>query len=167
VAGPEWESEFVEYFSARYAQLRRLGFALSGDWHTAEDLAQATFVQLYRHWRRAHKDSVDAYARRILVNGFLSRVRNSRREDIVAELPDIAMSTGAESDPDIDLGPALASLPPSQRALVVLRYLQDMSVADAAALLGVSEGTVKSQTARGVAKLRSALNATAPTKERI
>ncbi len=61
------EAEFAEYFTARAAGLRRLAYTLCGDWHTADDLVQTTFIKLYRHWNRMHVQSVDAYVRRILV----------------------------------------------------------------------------------------------------
>jgi RNA polymerase sigma-70 factor (sigma-E family) len=158
------DSEFVEYFTARGHWLRRLAYGLCGDWHTADDLVQATFVRLYRHWDRVQRESVDAYTRRILVNAFLSHRRGRRRESVVDAPPDRAVT-------DVDLAQrvavhrALAGLAPRQRAVVVLRYLEDLPVAEVAALLGVAEGTVKSQCARGIESLREALGDPAPTWE--
>lgn len=162
--GRAWESEFAEYFSVRVAALRRLAYAICGDWHLAEDLTQITFLQLYRHWSRVREETLDAYTRRILVNAYLSSRRARRRERTVAEVPDRA--TGVE-EPGVgaDIGRALAALPPRQRALVVLRHLEDVSVAEAAALLGIAEGTVKSQTSRGLQVLRAALGAPTLNKE--
>lgn len=160
----DWEDQFVEYFRARAQPLRRLGYALCGDWQGAEDLAQVTFVRLYRAWPRIQTESIDAYARRILVNAFLSGRRTRRRELLVAAPPE-----GTVSGPDVTsrvaLARALHTLSPGQRAVVVLRYLEDMSVADVGALLDISEGTVKSQTARGVQALREALGDLALIKE--
>src|SRR5262245_28292269 len=85
------EDDFAAYFSARSPALRRLAFTLCGDWHTADDLVQVTFVKLYRHWRRLPADGVDAYVRRILVNTFLSHRHNRRREQVMAEPPDTAV----------------------------------------------------------------------------
>jgi RNA polymerase sigma-70 factor (sigma-E family) len=150
------EREFADYFTARSVSLRRLAFALCGDWHLADDLVQHTFLQLYRHWRRIDGGTLDAYSRRILVNAFLSHRRRSRREHVVAEPPSGVAPDPAEPRSD-DVAAALAQLPPRQRALVVLRHLEDMSVADAAELLGIAEGTVKSQTSRALEKLRAAL----------
>lgn len=82
------ESELAEYFTARAIWLRRLAYGLSGDWHTAEDLVQATFVRLYRGWGRIRVESLDAYARRTLVNVFLSHRRSRRRESVVEAVPD-------------------------------------------------------------------------------
>jgi DNA-directed RNA polymerase specialized sigma24 family protein len=79
VPKPSWESEFTDYFTARMERLRALAFALCGDWHTADDLIQTTFVKLYRRWPRIRSQSVDAYARRTLVNTFLSGRRSGRR----------------------------------------------------------------------------------------
>jgi RNA polymerase sigma-70 factor (sigma-E family) len=158
------ESEFVEYFTARAVSLRRLGYALCGDWHLAEDLVSTTFMQLYRHWRRARRESIDGYARRILVNAYLSHKRRRRRESVVPAVPDRA-ATGADPGLRVDLGRALAELAPRQRAMVVLRYLEDLPVAEVAGLLGVAEGTVKSQTARGVQALRAAMAEQMSTKE--
>ncbi|BCJ39095.1 DNA-directed RNA polymerase sigma-70 factor [Actinocatenispora thailandica] len=150
------EREFAEYFAARGQAMRRMAYALCGDWHTAEDLVQSTFVRLYRHWRTIRRPTVDAYARRTLLNLFLSRRRGAWREQVVPEVPErVAAAPGTEDR--IDLARALALLSPRQRAMVVLRYLEDQSVAEVAELLGVAEGTVKSQTARGVQALRTAL----------
>ncbi|MEV4512852.1 SigE family RNA polymerase sigma factor [Dactylosporangium sp. NPDC049525] len=157
------DADFTEYFAARAVPLRRFAFALCGDWHTADDLVQATFVKLYQHWRRTQPESLDAYTRRILVNTFLSHRRDRRRETLVADPPDAA-ATAAEPGGDQELGRALQRLPARQRAAVVLRHLEDMSIAEVAELLGMAEGTVKSQTARGVDALRRALGTPASTQ---
>lgn len=154
-----WEAEFAEYFSVRAVTLRRLAFALSGDWHLAEDLTQHTFLQLYKHWKRIDQSSIDAYSRRTLVNAFLSHKRLRKREQMMADVPDQAVLEAQGQG--LDVKEALDLLPPKQRALVVLRHLEDISVAEAAELLGIAEGTVKSQTARGLDKLRAALRAPA------
>lgn len=115
---------------------------------------QQTFLQLYKHWRRLDTSRMDAYARRVLVNGFLSHRRKFRREHVMPEPPDSAVA-GADTAISHCLRAALHRLPPKQRALVVLRHLEDVSVAEAAEMLGITEGTVKSQTARGLEKLRA------------
>ncbi|WP_238005378.1 SigE family RNA polymerase sigma factor [Dactylosporangium sp. AC04546] len=161
MGGTDRDAEFVEYYAVRAPALRRLAFGLCGDWHTADDLVQTTCIRLYRGWGRIRAETIDAYARRALVNQFLSQ-RRRWRESVTADPPDTAHPTD-----DIDRVPermalhqALAMLGPRQRAAVVLRYLEDLPVADVATLLGVSEGTVKSQTARAVQALRAALNGT-------
>ncbi len=151
-----WESEYSDYFAVRAASLRRLAFGLCGDWHLAEDLTQHAFLQLYRHWKRIDKATLDAYSRRVVVNAFLSDRRLRRREQVVSQPPERALSD-PEAAQGLDIRAALSQLPPRQRALVVLRHLEDISVAEAAQLLGITEGTVKSQTARGLDKLRAAL----------
>lgn len=75
-----WDDQFTEYFRARVQRMRRVGYALCGDWHAAEDLVQATFVRLHRAWPRIDKVTIDAYARRTMVNVFLSD-RRARRSD--------------------------------------------------------------------------------------
>jgi RNA polymerase sigma-70 factor (sigma-E family) len=148
-----WEAEFVEYFTAQHGALRRLAYALCGDWHTADDAVQHTFVQLYRHWARVRPASLDSYVRTILVNAVRSQTRRRRRELTTAEPPD---SVAPTTDPGLhlDLRRALARLPRRQREMVVLRHLENLSVSEVAEVLGVAEGTVKSQTARGVEALR-------------
>ncbi|RSM37404.1 SigE family RNA polymerase sigma factor [Amycolatopsis balhimycina DSM 5908] len=155
--------DFSEYFAARVQRFRRVAFAFCGDWHGAEDLVQAMFVQLYRRWRRVRPDTVDAYARRILLNLFLAGQRRSGREYVVSFPPDWESPPGRDTSLRLDVERALAGLTPRQRAMVVLRFLEDLPVTEVAALLGVAEGTVKSQTARGVEALRAALPA--PTTE--
>jgi RNA polymerase sigma-70 factor (sigma-E family) len=160
----EREVQFAEYFTARAGWLRRLAYGLCGDWHTAEDLAQTILVRLYNRWGRLHLESVDAYARRSLVNAFLSHRRSRRRESIVTQPPDRA-GRGVDVVQHVTVHRALAALAPRQRAVVVLRYLEDLSVTEVAELLGVAEGTVKSQCARGLQTLREALGEPAPTRE--
>ncbi|GIH02746.1 DNA-directed RNA polymerase sigma-70 factor [Rhizocola hellebori] len=151
-----WQSQYAQYFTARSMPLRQLAYAMCGDWHLADDLVQHTFLQLYRHWRRVEQATLDAYARKVLVNAYLSHRRKYWREYVVADPPDRA-ADGPADDHSAAIGAALAALPPRQRALVVLRHMEDMSISEAAELLGISEGTVKSQTARGLEKLRAAL----------
>jgi RNA polymerase sigma-70 factor (sigma-E family) len=157
--GASRDLDFSEYFAARVQRFRRVAFALCGDWHSAEDLVQAMFVQLYRRWRRVRPDTVDAYARRILLNAYLAGRKTAGRERVMSEPPERASPPDHDSHDRIDLERALTGLTPRQRAMVVLRFLEDLPVAEVAALLGVAEGTVKSQTARGVEALRAALPA--------
>ena len=155
--GASRDSDFSEYFAARVQRFRRVAFAFCGDWHEAEDLVQALFVQLYRRWRRVRPDTVDAYARRILLNLFLAGRRRSGREYVTAVVPETESPPGRDTPLRLDVERALSGLTPRQRAMVVLRFLEDLPVAEVASLLGIAEGTVKSQTARGVEALRAAL----------
>lgn len=155
------DHEFEDFVRRRRRTLLTTATALTaGDAFLAEDLVQGTLVRLYLAWRRARSGNVDAYARRVLVNAFIDHRRRPfvRREQVVAAPPD----SPAPGDADLDhtrLLAALAALPPRMRAAVVLRHVDDLSVEDAAAALGCSTGTVKSQTARALAKLRDALGA--------
>ena len=162
----DWETEFAEYFTAQHGVLRRLAYALCGDWHHADDVVQHTFVQLYRHWTRVRPASLDAYVRTILVNAVRSQSRRRRRETTTADPPD---SVAATVDPgvQVDVRRALARLPRRQREMVVLRHIETLSISEVAQVLGVAEGTVKSQTARGIEALRRLLgdSATAPAAE--
>lgn len=162
--GASRDLDFSEYFAARVQRFRRVAFAFCGDWHEAEDLVQVMFVQLYRRWRRVRPDTVDAYARRILLNLFLTGRRASGREYVTSSPPETESPPARDSHVRLDVERALSGLTPRQRAMVVLRFLEDLPVAEVASLLGVAEGTVKSQTARGVEALRAALLAT--TEER-
>jgi RNA polymerase sigma-70 factor (sigma-E family) len=164
VARADWELQFADYFRARAQPLRRLAYSLCGDWHTAEDLVQLAFVRLYRRWPSIRDESVDAYARQVVVNAFLSHRRARRRESLMADPPERAAG-GADPVEKLALRRALADLGPRQRAAVVLRYLEDLPVAEVATLLGITEGTVKSQTARALQSMRAALHGAALTRE--
>ena len=131
----------------------------AGDAFLAEDLVQGTLVRLYLAWGRARSGNVEAYARRVLVNAFIDHRRRPfvRRESSVPSLPEAASGVAERDVDDTRLFNALAELPPRMRAAVVLRHVEDLSVEDAATALGCTPGTVKSQTARALAKLREAL----------
>lgn len=148
---------FEQYFEVHARRLRRLAYAMCGDWHLAEDIVQGTFIRLYQQWKRVRPESADAYARRILINVFLSGVPKRRREQATATIPDTAAPQAWDSAQRLDIAAALRDLSPKQRAMVVLRFMEDLSVAEVASLMGVAQGTVKSQTSRGVESLRSAL----------
>lgn len=153
----EQEREFVDYIAARSAVMGRTAHLLCGDWHRAEDLVQSVCVRLYAVWPRLKaRDAVDGYVRKMLVRAYLNdRRRPWRREQSAAELPEVATSDSASGvDTRMVLLDALATLPPKQRAAVVLRYWEDYSLEDTAAALGCSVGTVKSQSSRALASLR-------------
>lgn len=153
------DEEFTQFVSARLASFRRLAYLLCQDWNRADDLVQAAITRLYVHWGRASAvDHTDAYARTILVREYLREQRSgwARRVSLDAEAPD---SPGEAPDRDtaLDVRNALAAVPSRQRATLVLRFYCDLSVAQTADLLGCSAGTVKSQTAKGIAVLRARL----------
>ena len=163
----EDEQRYREFVVARLDRLRRTAYLLCRDWHTADDLVSITLSKLYRHWSRAAAaESLDAYVRGILTHAWLDeRRRPWRREDATAEVPDRPHLDGDGLDGDggglsdrAALSKLLTALPPRQRAVVVLRFYCDLSVTETAEILGVSEGTVKSQSARGLELLRAAAN---------
>ncbi|MEU8261652.1 SigE family RNA polymerase sigma factor [Micromonospora sp. NPDC048999] len=150
---------FREYAAARRGALRRTAYLLCGDWYLADDLVQDALAGLFVRWRRVRAGGeVDPYVRRMLVNGYLATHRRGwRRELAVADLPETAApGHGDDGTRDVLLR-ALSDLHPSQRAVVVLRYWEDLSVEQTATVLGCSTGNVKSQAARGLAHLRAAL----------
>ena len=144
---------FAAFYAARYRALRRTAYLLCGDWHEAEDLTQAAFVRLYLAWGRIRVDGAHAYARRVLLNEFLGRRRRNREYPVEA-LPDGPGPVGGSPDDRVDLSAALRAVPHQQRAVVVLRYWEGLSVEQTAALLRIGPGTVKSQASRGLAALR-------------
>ncbi|GIH75922.1 SigE family RNA polymerase sigma factor [Planobispora longispora] len=152
----EDEAAFDEFLAARSTALLRTAILVCGaSQHDAEDLVQNALEKVYRHWSRIRHDNPDSYARRVVVNAAISvsRRRKVIREITFARPPD----TPADS-PDLDLRDALVAelrrLPARMRAVLVLRYWEDLSEAETAALMGCSAGTVKSQAARGLARIR-------------
>ncbi|MEV0596797.1 SigE family RNA polymerase sigma factor [Nonomuraea cavernae] len=158
----EDEAAFDEFLAARSTSLLRTAILVCGATrHDAEDLVQHALEKAYRHWSRIRHDNPEAYTRRIVVNAAISRARRNRviQEITFARPPD----TAAKS-PDLDLRDALIEelrrLPPKMRAVLVLRYWEDQSEASTAAQLGCSVGTVKSQAARGLARIRERMHIT-------
>ena len=163
--------EFAEFARARQYSLLRTAYLLCGNPTGAEDLVQEALTNLCRHWGRARRaDSVDAYAHRTLINAFLTDRRKLGREHTthiaLAKAGDLPVdAAGPGQGPDqaaqvvmrLDLLSALEQLGRRSRAVLVLRYWEDLSVEDTAAALGCSTGTVKSQTARALARLRGLL----------
>ncbi|GIG41760.1 SigE family RNA polymerase sigma factor [Cellulomonas phragmiteti] len=144
----------------RQGLVRTATLLTAGDTHTAQDVVQNALTKLYLAWPRVRAaDDRQAYVRRALVNAFTDemRSRGRRREDLRGELPDGAVSLGA-TDPDtLLLYDALRELPDRMRATVVLRYFHDLDVRETARALRCTQGTVKSQTARAIDKLRARL----------
>ncbi|WP_433167158.1 SigE family RNA polymerase sigma factor [Kribbella sp. CA-247076] len=150
---------FGEFVAVHRGRLLRTALRLTaGDPHWAEDLVQSALVRLYQHWHTAqHVTALGAYADKVVVNGFLAETRRCwrKRETLTDELREIPpVTTGGHEDRLVMLA-AVGQLPERQRAAVVLRFFYDLDVAATAAVLGCSEGTVKSQTARGLDKLRN------------
>ncbi|MER7004102.1 SigE family RNA polymerase sigma factor [Dactylosporangium sp. NPDC000555] len=157
----EIESDLHEFVETRYVHLRRTAYLLCGEWHRAEDLVQTALARVVVAARRGRVDSLDAYSRRVLLRVYLddNQRGSRRRERNWADPAAAAEPPAASGDQAVALTvlAALRTLPARQRATVVLRYWEDRSVEDTAAVLGVSEGTVKSQSAKGLAALRQIL----------
>jgi RNA polymerase sigma-70 factor (sigma-E family) len=152
------DPELREFLSHRRHALLRSAYLMCGDAHAAEDLVQTTLIKVILAKRgRRQIEHLDAYARRTLVNTFIASQRRLwHRERPHGELPD-APASGADADLGLAVRAALQRLAPRQRAVLVLRFFEDQSVQATAELLGVTEGTVKSQTARGLEVLRATL----------
>jgi RNA polymerase sigma-70 factor (sigma-E family) len=156
------DSAFAEYFAARSDAMRRTAYLLCGDWHRAEDLVQTAFTKLYLAWNRVSRHEVlDGYLRKTLVRTFLDQRRRGwwYRERVTDAPVERSAGTDQAAAPEdrLVLLQALTQVPPRQRAVLVLRYWEDMSIEDTAALLGCSPGTVKSQAAKGLQALRGLL----------
>lgn len=152
------DAEFEQYMAARQPALLRTAYLLTGDQHSAEDLVQTSLAKLYLSWDKVQRrELVDGYVRRIMVNEHNSLWRRAwkRQEFATDTIPD---HTGVEDRPDHGERSALwefvQTLPRKQRAVVVLRYYEDLSEAEVADILGISVGTVKSQSSRALAALR-------------
>ena len=155
--GPD-EKEFGELVAGRSHALRRTAYLMCGDWHQAEDLVQTTFIKLYCAWGKVNRnDNLDAYLRKTLLHTCIDEKRRGwfRREWPTSAPPDVPDGSAAPSDDRDLLVGALRRIAPGQRAVLVLRYWEDLDVEETARVLGCSAGTVKSQTARGLAALRA------------
>ena len=161
MADADSDAAYTEYVAAKLPWLRRVAYLLCQDWHRADDLLQTTITKLYIHWPKTDRiRNLDGYVRTILVNTFLAEQRSPWWKRVVPFQEDLDVPE-EETETDLDdaliLREALAFLPPRQRAVIVLRYYDDLSVAQAAEALRCSEGTIKSQTSRAIATLRTIL----------
>ena len=156
-------ASFDELVASNERQLLRLALMLSGGVHSAEDLVQTVLAQAYRRWDRVSTvEHPEAYLRTMLVNEFLSwRRRLTNRELPVAVMADTASAEdiGARQAQRDATWRLLATLPRQQRAVLVLRYYEDLPDEEIAAVLGCSGSTVRSNAARGLASLRAAVPA--------
>lgn len=161
-AGPDFE----EFVAARGPRLLRVAWLLTGDSHLAEDLLQTVLAKVWPKWRRIATENPEAYVRRALVNTHASWWQRRWRGEIPYEHERIPEGTGAEDpfaavDLERSLSLVVRRLPPRQRAVVVLRYFEELSVQETAQVLGCRPGTVKSQAAKALNTLRAEL-ATVP-----
>ena len=155
------ERETFEWFlAARLPALHRYAFVLTGNPHDAEDLVQEALTRTGLAWSRLrNRDQPEAYVRRVMVRLMYNRWRRPTREVPTGDIPDSAKVDPALTrvDSDAALDSLLDGLPPRQRAVLVLRYVDGLSEAEIAAVLGCARGTVKSQAAKALATLRVAL----------
>ena len=151
--------EFAEFAAARSGALIRVAYVLTGDQHAAEDLLQTALTRAAARWERIHTDP-EAYVRQIMYREQVSwwRRRARRRETPMADLPDQAAAVpGTSAEARLTLQEAVRALPAGKRAVLVLRYLEDLPEAQVADILGCSVGTVRSQTHKAITQLRAAL----------
>ena len=156
------DAEFTEYLQARQPSLLRTAYLLTGDRHTAEDVLQTSLAKLYLAWDKINdRSSVDGYVRRIMVNENNSLWRRpwKKREHASDVMPDASYVDSYDDGRSQALWDVVQSLPPKARAVVVLRYYEQMSEAETADVLGISTGTVKSQCSRAFAALRDRMPA--------
>lgn len=149
-------TDFTEFVRARGTALHQTAYLLTGDWSLAEDLLQTALAKCYPKWERIESEDPEGYVRRTLLNTYATWWRRRWRGEVPhGDLPDhLADDRWANVDARAALHKALGRLPRRMRAVVVLRFHEDMTEAAVAEALGISVGTVKSQTAKALAKLR-------------
>jgi RNA polymerase sigma factor (sigma-70 family) len=142
------EADFTEFAAAVVRQLRRTAYLMCGDWHSAENAAQAALVRVYRRWDKLNRqDGLTTYAHKVLVSSVLDQAKRNPRPEQAGEIDDRQPVVAA-----------LAGIPAGPRACVVLRHYAELTIEDTAQVLGVSAGTVQNQTTRGLALLREQLS---------
>ncbi|MFB4273761.1 MULTISPECIES: SigE family RNA polymerase sigma factor [unclassified Nonomuraea] len=147
---------FREFVLARQQALMRTAYLLTGDAHLAEDLLQSVLIKVVGQWGKLSRGgSPEAYTRKALVNQYISWRRRPRFELPSAEVPERGVSSDESALDRIVLRQALARLGPRQRAVIVLRFWEDLTEAQTAEVLGCSVGNVKSQTHHALARLRT------------
>ncbi len=153
------EDDFAEFVRVALPGLLRYGHALTGNPHDAADLVQTVLEKVGSRWSKinARCDDPRAYIRKAMSNTHISRWRRTRRETLIADFPDVPAQQRHDRLEDEPVWQALRDLPPRQRAVVVLRYYEGLSEAEIADTLGVSCGTVKSQSSKALASLRQRL----------
>ncbi|HET6859800.1 MAG TPA: SigE family RNA polymerase sigma factor [Streptomyces sp.] len=161
------DAGFEEFVAARGPRLLRVAWLLTGDAHLAEDLLQTALAKVWPKWHRIADEHPEAYVRRTLVTTHTSWWRRRWRGEVPhGELPDLAAAQDAFAGVELEdsLAAAVRSLPARQRALVVLRFFEDLGVEETAAALGCTTGTVKSQSSKALRTLRAVLPAPEPAK---
>lgn len=161
-------ADFGEFVRVVLPGLLRYGHALTGNPHDAADLVQGVLERIGARWPHVLRRTGDpvAYARRAMANAHVSRWRRTRRESLVADLPDTNVVLPPDPFDGEPLWQALRALPPRQRAVMVLRYYEDLSEAEIAETLGITKGTVKSQANKAMTALRNRLGVTVREQDR-
>lgn len=156
----EQEASYIDFVRARRTHLRRIAYALCGDWHRSDDLVQTALVKLYVAWPRVHRGGTEeAYVRTIIVRSNIDESRRPwRRERAGLDGLDVPAREPLPTEERSALFEALQALPLMQRKTVLLRHWLGLSTAETATELQISEGTVKSHTARGLARLEAGLS---------
>lgn len=161
--------DFGEFVAARSPELLRLAYVLTGDQHAAEDLLQSALTKAAAHWGRIH-GAAEGYVRRVMYREQVSRWRRrARRPEVaMAQVPERpARDEVAGVEARLALREALLALPPGKRVMLVLRYLEDLPEAQVADIVGCSVGTVRSQTHKAIAQLRSVLPSLDPASTEV
>ncbi|MFD7155403.1 SigE family RNA polymerase sigma factor [Kribbella sp. NPDC059898] len=156
------EAEFTEFAASTIRRLRSTAYLMCGDWHRAEDAAQDALVKVYRRWHRIDRtQGLNGYAHKCLVTAVLDQSRRPWRREHLVDTDDHTTplhDPAGTIDDRLLVVEALAALPPSQRACVVLRHYADLSLEQTADVLGIGTGGVKSQTSRALTRLRELLD---------
>ncbi|WP_427892992.1 SigE family RNA polymerase sigma factor [Kribbella sp. GL6] len=156
------EAEFTEFAASTIRRLRSTAYLMCGDWHRAEDAAQDALVKVYRRWHRIDRtQGLNGYAHKCLVTAVLDQARRPWRREHLGDTDEHdtpLLDPAGTIDDRLFVVQALAALPPSQRACVVLRHYADLSLEQTADVLGIGTGGVKSQTSRALARLRELLD---------
>lgn len=171
---PDLEAEFEDFVAGTSQRLFRAAYAITRDHHLAEDAVQSALGKAYARWARVSRsEQPEAYVRRMVVNEVLSWRRRRSSTELPTEIPPVDDPRRAPTSHDTALADsdamwqALGNLAPRQRAVVVLRYYEHLSEAEIAETLGVRPGTVKSQCAAALARLRMLLAETTTEGERV
>lgn len=157
--------EFTAFAAARQQALGRMAFLLTGEHHAAEDLVQIALAKTYLAWDRIRaRGATEAYVRRIIVNEYTTWWRRAwrRHERVTDEVPERPPYVDDDYGERDEIWRAIRTLSPKQRAVIVLRYYEDLTEAETASVLDVTVGTVKSQTSRAFARLRAKLATSRP-----
>ena len=157
------DEEFAEFVAGALPRLLRFGHVLTGNPAAAEDLVQTALGRSWRAWTLRRIDDPQAFVRNVMVNSYASWYRSKGRRETVTANPagkEITEDAARQIDDRDAIIRALLTLPPRQRAVIVLRYYEDLSELEIAAVMGTSPGTVKSQSARALRRLAEILGAT-------